>query len=136
MRLGPEHVGKVAADALARGYRHIKLHEHAVEAVAAARAAVGPSIPLMLDTNCHWSSVEDARAAALAMAPYDLAWLEEPLFPPDDFDALARLRREVRVPIARVKTSAMRSTSRGSPARARSTWCSQASPRWAASAKS
>src|SRR5262245_10593783 len=28
MRLGPAHVGKVAADAVARGYRHIKLHEH------------------------------------------------------------------------------------------------------------
>jgi D-galactarolactone cycloisomerase len=100
MRLGPEHVGKVACDALARGYRHIKLHEHAVEAVAAARAAIGPSVPLMLDTNCAWSTVEDARAAALAMAPYGLAWLEEPLFPPDDLEGLGRLRREVSMPLA------------------------------------
>ena len=100
MRLGPEHVGKVAADAAARGYRHIKLHEHSVEAVAAARAAVGRDVPLMLDTNCFWPTVEAAHAAARTMQPYDLAWLEEPLYPPDDFEGLARLRREAGVPIA------------------------------------
>jgi L-alanine-DL-glutamate epimerase-like enolase superfamily enzyme len=58
-------------DAVARGYRHIKLHEHSVEAVAAARAAVGPRRPLMLDTNFHWPTVEAAREAAQAMQPYD-----------------------------------------------------------------
>jgi L-alanine-DL-glutamate epimerase-like enolase superfamily enzyme len=100
MRLGPAHVGKVAADAAARGYRHIKLHEHSVEAVAAARAAVGRDVPLMLDTNCFWPTVEAAREAAQAMQPHGLAWLEEPLYPPDDFAALARLRRETSVPIA------------------------------------
>ncbi len=100
MRLGPEHVGAVAAKALARGYRHIKLHEHSVEAVAAARAAVGPGVPVMLDTNCFWPTVEAAREAARRMQPYDLAWLEEPLYPPDDFEGLARLRRETQVPIA------------------------------------
>jgi L-alanine-DL-glutamate epimerase-like enolase superfamily enzyme len=100
LRLGADHVGKVAADAQARGYRAIKLHEHSVEAVKAARAALGRDIPLMLDTNCHWPSVPDARAAAQALRPYDLAWLEEPLYPPDDFEGLARLRREAGVPIA------------------------------------
>src|SRR6267142_83674 len=100
MRLGPAHVGKVAADAAARGYRHIKLHEHSVEAVAAARAAVGPDVPLMLDTNCFWPTVEAAREAARQMQPHSLAWLEEPLYPPDDFEGLARLRREAGVPIA------------------------------------
>src|SRR5262245_12585629 len=100
LRLGVEHVGKVAAAAMARGYRYIKLHEHTTEAVAAARTAVGRDVPLMLDTNCFWPTVEDARAAAQEMRPYDLAWLEEPLYPPDDFEGLARLRREAGVPIA------------------------------------
>jgi len=100
MRLGPTHVGTVAAEAAARGYRHIKLHEHAVEAVAAARTAVGPGMPLMLDTNCFWPTVEAAGEAARAMQPYELAWLEEPLYPPDDFEGLARLRREAGLPIA------------------------------------
>jgi D-galactarolactone cycloisomerase len=96
----PADVARVAAAAVERGYRHIKLHEHAVDAVAAAREAIGPKIPLMLDTNCFWSSVEDGRAAARQLKPYDLAWLEEPLYPPDDFEGLARLRREGGVPIA------------------------------------
>jgi L-alanine-DL-glutamate epimerase-like enolase superfamily enzyme len=100
LRLGPEQVGKVAAAALARGYRHVKLHEHAVEAVAAARDAVGRDVALMLDTNCFWPTIADARAAARAMRPYDLAWLEEPIYPPDDFEGLAQLRRDRIAPIA------------------------------------
>ncbi len=101
LRIGrPDDVARVAVKALERGYRHIKLHEYTVEAVAAVRAAIGPDIPIMLDTNCHWMTVEDARAVAQKLAPHKLAWLEEPLFPPDDFEGLARLRREGGVPIA------------------------------------
>ena len=101
LRIGkPDTVARVATEAVERGYRQIKLHDHTVEAVASARSAAGPEIPIMLDTNCFWSSVEDARAAARQLKPYNLAWLEEPLYPPDDFDGLARLRRESGVPIA------------------------------------
>jgi D-galactarolactone cycloisomerase len=100
LRLGPEHVGRVAAAAVERGYRHIKLHEHSIAAVKAARETLGVGIPLMLDTNCHWATLDDARAAARALEPYRLAWLEEPLYPPDDFEGLAQLRRDGMVPIA------------------------------------
>jgi L-alanine-DL-glutamate epimerase-like enolase superfamily enzyme len=96
----PENVARVVAAAMERGYRHIKLHEHTVETVAAARAAIGAKILLMPDTNCFWSTVEDVRAAARQLQPHDLAWLEEPLYPPDDFEGLARLRRDGGVPIA------------------------------------
>jgi L-alanine-DL-glutamate epimerase-like enolase superfamily enzyme len=34
------------------------------------------------------------------MRPYDIAWLEEPLDPPDDYDVLARIRRTAGIPIA------------------------------------
>ena len=95
----PEHVTRVCAHALSRGYRHIKLHERTVEAVAAARAAIGPGVPLMLDTNCQWD-LGQALDMAHRLRPYDLAWLEEPIYPPDDFEALARLRREAGMPIA------------------------------------
>src|SRR5262245_3503364 len=100
MRLDAEHVGKVAAAAVERGYRQIKLHARDVKAVAAARAAVGPDVPLMLDVNCFWPTVEEARAVARQMQPYDLAWLEEPLYPADDFAGLKELRRDGIVPIA------------------------------------
>jgi D-galactarolactone cycloisomerase len=95
----PAHVAKVSAEAASRGYRHIKLHERTIEEVAAARDAVGPDVALMLDTNCHWD-VEQAIQMARGLQPYDLTWLEEPVSPADDFDALARIRREGGIPVA------------------------------------
>ena len=43
--------------------------------------------------------VEDAIAIARAFMPYNLYWLEEPVWPPDDYAALARART-AGVPIA------------------------------------
>jgi L-alanine-DL-glutamate epimerase-like enolase superfamily enzyme len=37
---------------------------------------------------------------ARRLAPYNLTWLEEPLYPPDDYQALARVRREGGIPVA------------------------------------
>ena len=95
----PEVVAERCAHALGRGYRHIKLHETEVADVAAAREAVGPDVAIMLDTNCPWSPRE-AREAAARLAEFDLYWLEEPIFPPEDFDALAELQRESGIRIA------------------------------------
>ena len=94
-----EYVERNTAAALERGYRHIKLHEHAVEPVAAARRVAGDGVDLMLDTNCSWPLAE-ALEMARALEPYALTWLEEPIYPPDDFAALAALRRQTRIPIA------------------------------------
>jgi D-galactarolactone cycloisomerase len=99
LKLGqPEHLKRVLGIALARGHRQIKLHEKTVEAVAVARGIVGAHVPLMLDCNCAFLA-EEATAVAERLKPYDLAWFEEPIFPPDDYAALARLRA-VGVPIA------------------------------------
>jgi L-alanine-DL-glutamate epimerase-like enolase superfamily enzyme len=53
----------------------------------------------MLDTNCTWAP-DQAREMALRLKAYDLHWLEEPIFPPEDFRALARLQAEVGIPLA------------------------------------
>jgi L-alanine-DL-glutamate epimerase-like enolase superfamily enzyme len=84
---------------LEQGFAQVKLHERTAEAVAAARAAIGPEIPLMVDTNCAWTP-DQAPAAVRAMASCDLLWVEEPIWPPEDFDALAALRRATGVPTA------------------------------------
>ena len=76
----------------------IKLHERTPEAVAAAREVTGPDIPLMVDTNCAWTPAE-AEAAVAAMAPYKPFWVEEPIYPPEDFEALAKLRAVTGVPM-------------------------------------
>ena len=66
------------------GYRHIKLHETEEAEVRAARDAAGHGVPIMVDTNCPWTP-EQARHMTLKLRPYDLHWLEEPIFPPEDF---------------------------------------------------
>ena len=93
-----EYIKRNTARALERGYRHIKLHERTPEGVAAAREVTGPDIPLMVDTNCAWTPAE-AEAAVAAMAPYKPFWVEEPIYPPEDFEALAKLRTVTGVPV-------------------------------------
>ncbi len=95
----PELVAARTTAALAKGYAHIKLHETAVPEVAAARRAAGDGVRIMLDTNCPWTPRE-AHEMARRLKPFDLYWLEEPIFPPEDFTALAELRRRGGIPLA------------------------------------
>jgi L-alanine-DL-glutamate epimerase-like enolase superfamily enzyme len=93
---GPDAVAESCRAAVAQGFRHIKLHEITLPAVQAARAAVGPDVALMLDTNCPWSR-DAARAMIAAMRACDLYWVEEPLWPPEDYAGLAALRDGARI---------------------------------------
>jgi L-alanine-DL-glutamate epimerase-like enolase superfamily enzyme len=95
----PDLVARYTEQAVARGYKAIKLHEHLVETVAPGREAAGPDIALLVDTNCAWGA-DEAIVMARKLQRYDLAWLEEPIDPVDDYDALARLRRETHMTIA------------------------------------
>ena len=95
----PEVVAERTRAALAEGYTHIKLHETAEPEVKAAREAAGAGVPIMLDTNCAWAP-DQAREMASRLKAYDLHWLEEPIFPPENFRALARLQAEVGIPLA------------------------------------
>jgi L-alanine-DL-glutamate epimerase-like enolase superfamily enzyme len=94
----PEYLKRNTARALERGYRQIKLHERTADAVAIARDVTGPDIPLMVDTNCAWS-LPEAEAAVKAMAPLRPFWVEEPIYPPEDLEALARLRKATGIPL-------------------------------------
>src|SRR5262245_48534384 len=95
----PSDVGRAAADMVARGYAAIKLHQTDVESVAVAREAVGEDVELMLDTNCPWT-VEEAIRIGRALERFGLRWLEEPIWPPEDYAGLARVRAALRIPIA------------------------------------
>jgi L-alanine-DL-glutamate epimerase-like enolase superfamily enzyme len=95
----PETVAERTAHAVGQGYAHVKLHETEVAEVRAAREAAGPDVAIMLDTNCPWSPAK-AREMAAKLAEYDLFWLEEPIFPPENFAALADLQVESGIPIA------------------------------------
>ena len=92
-------VAHYTAQALARGYRHVKLHEITVPEVKAARDVTGPGVPIMLDTNCPWT-VAEAIEMARRLAPLDLHWLEEPVWPPENLGGLAEVRHRGGIPTA------------------------------------
>jgi L-alanine-DL-glutamate epimerase-like enolase superfamily enzyme len=100
MRIGrPEQIAGECRKAIKLGYSAIKLHETTVPAVAAAREAIGAGVPLMVDMNCPLdgpSAIQFARDCKQA-APM---FLEEPVWPPEDFATLAEVRKEGRLDIA------------------------------------
>jgi L-alanine-DL-glutamate epimerase-like enolase superfamily enzyme len=92
LRIGkPELVAGECETALRRGFPAIKLHETTVPPVMAARQAIGAGIPLMVDMNCP---MDQATAIAFAHDCRSAAplFLEEPVWPPEDFTALAEVR--------------------------------------------
>jgi L-alanine-DL-glutamate epimerase-like enolase superfamily enzyme len=95
----PERVAARVKLALQQGYGYIKLHETEEAEVRAAREAAGHGVPIMVDTNCPWTP-EQARLMTLKLRTYDLHWLEEPIFPPEDFRSLAALRAGTGVALA------------------------------------
>jgi L-alanine-DL-glutamate epimerase-like enolase superfamily enzyme len=95
----PPEVAKVVARGLEAGFRAIKLHQLDLKSVEMARRVAGDRTELMLDVNCPWNR-DEALDMARALAPYRLAWLEEPVWPPDDYVSLAYVRQGGGIPIA------------------------------------
>jgi len=81
------------------GYRYLKLHEITEEAVRAAREAAGPDIEITLDVNAPWS-VREALDMTEKLRPYNLRWIEEPVWPPEDYAGLAAVRKQGGIPVA------------------------------------
>ena len=100
LRIGkPELIAAECKVALGQGYGAIKLHEVTAEAVFAARKAIGPKVPLMVDMNCPLSGTE-AIAFAHACKDATPMFLEEPVWPPEDFATLAEVRAKGGLDIA------------------------------------
>jgi L-alanine-DL-glutamate epimerase-like enolase superfamily enzyme len=95
----PSLVRAGVRQAMEAGFRTLKLHEIEPSATRAAREEAGPDIELMVDVNCPWTLTE-ARASVEEFKAVRLKWLEEPLWPPENFDGLAELRRTSGIPIA------------------------------------
>ncbi len=95
----PSLVRSSVRQALNAGFGALKLHEIELSAVRAAREEAGPDIELTLDVNCPWT-LNEARPIAEVLKAVRLKWLEEPLWPPENFDGLAELRRTSGIPIA------------------------------------
>jgi L-alanine-DL-glutamate epimerase-like enolase superfamily enzyme len=87
----PKLVASNTARAVGQGFRHIKLHEIEVAPTRAAREAAGESIDIMLDVNCPWTT-QQALEMAARLRPFNLRWLEEPVWPPENYAGLAEVR--------------------------------------------
>jgi L-alanine-DL-glutamate epimerase-like enolase superfamily enzyme len=95
----PKVVAANTERALEQGFPDVKLHEVEVAPVRAARAAAGEDAGIMLDVNCPWTPAQALEMAA-KLRPYDLRWLEEPVWPPEDHAALADVRAKCGIPVA------------------------------------
>jgi L-alanine-DL-glutamate epimerase-like enolase superfamily enzyme len=96
---GAREVETVAAKARAEGYGDVKLHEIALAPIEAGRRAVGDGIRLTTDVNCNWTQAQCAELMP-QMKALDLFWVEEPIWPPEDFATLGALERQYGVPLA------------------------------------
>jgi L-alanine-DL-glutamate epimerase-like enolase superfamily enzyme len=80
-------------------FHAIKLHEADLPAIRAAREEAGPDIELIVDVGCPWTLTE-AQNLAAELKAVNLKFLEEPLWPPENFYGLAELRRTTGIPIS------------------------------------
>jgi L-alanine-DL-glutamate epimerase-like enolase superfamily enzyme len=95
----PSLVRHSVRQAIEAGFGTLKLHEIELAAIRAAREEAGPDIALTVDVNCPWT-LNEAKGMSKKLRALNLKWLEEPLWPPENFDGLAELRKTGGIPIA------------------------------------
>lgn len=93
-----DKVSRLAREATAAGFRHVKMKVGRDAAADARRAglikdAIGPEGLLMMDANQYWG-VDQAIAAMRQLSAYDPWWIEEPTSP-DDVLGHARIRQAI-----------------------------------------
>ncbi len=82
-----------------KGYTAVKIHETETDVVGRARQALGDDTLLLVDANCKWD-MPQAIEMGLRLKPFNLYWLEEPLWPSEDYEGLARVRAATSIPLA------------------------------------
>jgi len=95
----PDLVRAAVRRALEAGFGRFKLHEKDLSVVRAAREEAGPGPEMMVDADCAWT-VSQARARMEELAELQPKWLEEPVWPPENYDGLAEIRGTAGVPVA------------------------------------
>ena len=95
----PSTVRAGVRQALDAGFTSLKLHQTRLPEVRAARQEAGPEVEIMLDVNASFT-VNQVHDQAEQLRELRLKWLEEPVWPPENFDGLARVRATEGIPIA------------------------------------
>jgi len=97
-------LARLCREAVSDGFTQIKLKVGADldddrRRLAIAREVVGPDVRIAIDANQRWD-VAEAISWTNALAPYDLAWVEEPTSPDDVLGHAAIARGVTPVPVA------------------------------------
>jgi L-fuconate dehydratase len=97
-------LARLCREAVEEGFTQIKLKvgadlEDDVRRLTIARETVGPDVRIAIDANQRWD-VEEAIRWVKALAPYDLAWIEEPTSPDDVLGHAAISRGVAPIPVA------------------------------------
>ena len=85
--------------ALDNGFKAIKLHEKESKYIEIARKFLGEKIILMNDANCSWTADETLNLKKF-FEKNKIFWIEEPIFPPEDFKKLSMIKKQLKTPIA------------------------------------
>jgi D-galactarolactone cycloisomerase len=93
-------VERLCEDALGRGYKDVKIHEIGEKEIVAAAGVLKRhnAGPLMVDVNAPWT-LQEALSAVAPLRRLGLKWVEEPVWPPEDFLAANEVSRRG-VPVA------------------------------------
>jgi L-alanine-DL-glutamate epimerase-like enolase superfamily enzyme len=102
--LNPDRPSELAATRRNEGFRAFKLKigfgkERDLANVAAVRSALGDDVDLMVDANQAWP-LEAAIDMAVALEPFYIGWLEEPLRVDRPWSEWQALRERTNVPLA------------------------------------
>ena len=92
-------VEKKCQESLDRGFGIIKLHEILDETIETARNFLGKDVPLMTDVNCAWTYDEIFEKKNF-LRKMNLFWVEEPIFPPEDFKKLSKINNDLGISLA------------------------------------
>lgn len=97
---GPGEVLQIVRGLIEEGFTMVKLHqgrEDTLEAMKLIRKELGYEVKVAVDMNCAFR-FERAREFVEKISKFEPYWVEEPLWPHDDYGGLARLNKTV--PIA------------------------------------
>jgi L-alanine-DL-glutamate epimerase-like enolase superfamily enzyme len=97
-----EDVIQIVKFCLNQGFKYIKLHQNGntvYEYIKAIREELGYNFNLMVDLNCSLSML-DAISILPKLEKYSITWVEEPVWPPENFDLLKELSNYTSIPIA------------------------------------
>ncbi len=89
----PERVVEAVRTATKFGFRKVKIHEIEKEPIKAGLGATKVGNKLMIDANCQLSAAQ-LRDLEPLLKDEKILWVEEPVFPPEDYATLASLGRE------------------------------------------